>query len=595
MSPIDTKTMTTEWQLDELFYESADDPQIEKDINEAKKAFTTFADKYREDSEYLKDPAVLKNALEELEYLGGKKNLSKPLYYFSYRKQLDTTDQEAESRLNQLDQLYTKLSNQLTFFELSLGNIPEEKQEEFLSDDHLEHYHKYLKRVFEEAKYDLSEKEENILSLTSLPRTSMWVSGVQKAINQKTVEWDGEELPLPKALNQLHNLESQKDREALHKKCMAKLQEESQFAESEMNALATNKKIMDEVRGFEKPYSATALGYENDEAEIESLVEVITDNFSVSKDFYDLKAEFLEVDRLTYADRQARIGELDTVISFDTAVEMVSEHFEIADPVFSQIFHDMLTNGQIDVFPKEGKTGGAFCSSATYLPTMVLLNHIEDFNSVMTLAHEMGHAIHSEMTHEAQEPMYDGYPISLAEVASTFFESVVFEAVFETLSDEEKLVALHDKINRKVSTIFRQVAFFNFELAFHTQLREKGALSHQEIAELMNEHMQAYLGDRFELAEHDGYFFINVSHLRRPFYVYSYAYGDLLSSAMYKKYQEDPGFIEKVKTFLSSGSSKRPEDLFASIGIDTTDTAVFETGLTEVKDDIKKLRELTNK
>jgi oligoendopeptidase F len=164
--------------------------------------------------------------------------------------------------------------------------------------------------------------------------------------------------------------------------------------------------------------------------------------------------------------------------------------------------------------------------------------------------------------------------------------------LFPQLTYEEKIIALHDKINGKVSTIFRQVACFNFEKELHQQIREKGSLPHVEIAKLMNQHMQAYLGDKFELTDEDGYFFINWSHIRRSFYVYSYAYGDLISSAMVEKLDNDADYIKQVKQFLSAGSSKSPQEIFADIGIDTTTSEVFETGIQQIRDDIETLRKL---
>jgi oligoendopeptidase F len=169
---------------------------------------------------------------------------------------------------------------------------------------------------------------------------------------------------------------------------------------------------------------------------------------------------------------------------------------------------------------------------------------------------------------------------------------VFFEHLFPQLIDEEKIIALHDKINGKVSTIFRQVACFNFEKDLHLQIREKGSLPHAKIANLMNRHMQAYLGDKFELIDEDGYFFINWSHIRRSFYVYSYAYGDLISSAMVENLEKDGDYIQDIKQFLSAGSSKSPQEIFADIGIDTTTPAVFETGIQQVRDDIERLRTL---
>lgn len=585
---MDTEDIKTEWDLS-LLYDSPE-KDIEKDIEEAKEAYQAFADAYKDDDSYLKDAEALREALEELEYLGGKKNLGKPSYYYSYKQSLDVSDQAAESKLNQLSQLYSKLGNKIRFFQLNLGEVSEQKQEEFLGADELEHYHKYLRWLFKNAEYNLDEKEENLLSRTSLPRNQMWVSGVDKTRSQKTVEWKGETIPISEAIKKIEDLPTDQRRE-LHGKCMAKLKEVKEFAESEINAVVTDKKITDEMRGYDKPYSATVLGNENTIEEAETLVDTVTENFDIVHRFYDLKAQILEEDKLHYADRNASIGTLDADMPFDTVVDSVHDAFADMDNEFADVLRRYLKNGQIDVYPKENKRGGAFCSFNSHLPTFVLLNHVPNFKSVTTLAHEMGHAIHGKLS-KKQSPFYESPTTSTTETASTFFEGVIFNRFFNKLSQEEKIIALHDKINNDISTIFRQVACFNFEKELHASIREQGSLSHEEMADLMNDHMQTYLGDRFELILNDGYFFVNWPHIRRFFYVYTYAYGNLISKAMHEKYKESNEYLEDIKHFLQAGSRKSPQDIFANIGVDTTSADVFETGLASVREDIDTLENL---
>jgi oligoendopeptidase F len=225
----------------------------------------------------------------------------------------------------------------------------------------------------------------------------------------------------------------------------------------------------------------------------------------------------------------------------------------------------------------------------------VLLNHTDDIRSVETLAHEMGHAIHTELTKKNQPPRYQHYSIATAEVASTFFEQLVNEELEKTLSDKEKVILLHNKILGDISTIFRQIACFNFELELHNSIREKGQLSKSEIAKLMNKHFSSYLGSVVELQEDDGYFFVTWSHIRRFFYVYSYAYGQIISRALFENWKKDNSYIEKIDQFLSAGKSMSPKDIFKNIGIDTSDPKFFESGLKAISKDIDKLEKLAKK
>jgi len=358
--------------------------------------------------------------------------------------------------------------------------------------------------------------------------------------------------------------------------------------------VVTDKKINDELRHFENPYRAPILGYENDEKSILELVETVTKAFTVSKKFYALKAKLLGEKYLTYADRGANVGATKTKYPFEKGREIVAKIFADAGPKYAEVFERMSTNGQLDIFPRQHKTSGAFCSGALGSPTLVLMNYTDSMRSVETLAHEMGHAIHTEFS-KCQSPMYQGYTISVAETASTFFEAIAFEEVFKTLSEKEKIVALHDKIQSDVSSIFRQIACFNFETELHNKVRAEGFVPKEEIAKLMNKHMSAYMGPSVKFDELDGYFFIRWSHIRNFFYVYSYAYGQIISRALLENYKKDHSFIEKVEQFLTAGGSKSPEDIFKDIGIDTSKKEFFEDGIKGIEKDIATLEKLTRR
>ena len=218
---------------------------------------------------------------------------------------------------------------------------------------------------------------------------------------------------------------------------------------------------------------------------------------------------------------------------------------------------------------------------------------MNNLKSVETLAHEMGHAIHTELS-KPLDPLYGEYTISVAEVASTFFEQFVSDQVIEDLSDEEKIIVLHDRINRDITCVFRQIACFNCELELHREIRSKGYLSKEEMARIMQKHLRSYIGDAAEITEDDGYVFTSWAHLRYSFYVYTYAYGLLVSRALYEKWKLDHSYSKKIEQFLSAGNSMSPKDIFKSIGI-KIDKDFFETGLKSIERDIDMLEKLAKK
>jgi oligoendopeptidase F len=205
----------------------------------------------------------------------------------------------------------------------------------------------------------------------------------------------------------------------------------------------------------------------------------------------------------------------------------------------------------------------------------------------------MGHAIHSELS-KSQPVIYQSYSTSTAETASTFFEQFVFERLIQDFSQKEKIIALHNQLQQDINTVFRQIALFNFELDLHNQIREKGYLSAHRIAQLLNKHMQTYLGPLFKLNDLDGKSFIIWPHIRYFFYTYTYAFGHLVSKALVNQVKEKPQNIQKVKQFLAAGGSNNPQHIFQEIDINITQPNFFTQGLEVVKEDLEKLKMLIN-
>ena len=582
----------TQWELNKLFYPSLKDKRLLKDVEQGEKATNAFAKKYNQNKRWLKDSRTLARALKEYETLIIKVSPA-PILYANYRKELNAKDKEAEALMNQLDERYTKSGNKILFFGLELAKVPATVQKKFLSARELQPYRYWLKELFENAKHNLSEPEERTLSLMSDVSFGRWLQAMDNILNNRTVLFQGKKIPLNEALEKGKTLPTPK-RRMLHTAIMRELKEVSQMAESELNAIVTRKKITDELRHYKEPYDATIKGYENDRKSVLTLVDAVTKHFSISKRFYSVKAKLMKQERLTYADRSAPVGKFKKKIPFAEAAKIVSKTFAALDPRYAQIFEKLVTNGQIDVYPKAGKSGGAYCSGMVNMPTLVLLNHVDDAHSLLTLAHEMGHAIHTERSKQ-ERPLYQDYSTVTAETASTFFERAAFEALAAMLSEKERIIALHDRLQDDVSSVFRQIACFNFETEMHNQIRARGLLPKEELAALMNKHMAAYLGPAFKLVPDDGYFFVTWSHLRRFFYVYSYSYGQLVSRALWERVKQDKKFIAKVDEYLSSGGNASVEEIFARCGLNLHKPDVFLEGLKSIEKDITTLEKLVAK
>ncbi len=579
------------WNL-ALLYSSPTDPQIENDVTRFEDMVDSFAKKYdTAEKEFLIHDTSLLTALKDYEEISAN-TASKAILYFHYTCDTDASNTQASAKMALLENRFNTITNKVVFFELHIGAITPSRQNEILHNKAFSHFRVFLERVFKNAQYNLSVAEEKIMSLKDLPAHSMWMSANDRILHMKTVSWKGKELPLPMAMQTIANLPKLSDRKQLSIAVNAVLKSAGQFAEAEINAVFTDKKINDQLRGYKTPYEATVIGYRNDAKVVDELRKVVTAHVGISHNFYKLKARLLKQKKLGYFDRATKIGTTRLTYSFADTISKLKETFGALNPKYRDSIDMYIKNGQIDAFPRVGKRGGAYQSGSYGNPVFVLLNHTDDLKSFMTCAHELGHAMHTESS-RIQTPLYSDYSISLAETASTLFEGIGLQAVFKEMSDQEKIIVLHDQINDDISTIFRQIACFNFESDLHATIRSKGYISKEEMADIHNKNMSAYLGPVVTLTQEDGYMFVAWDHIRYFFYVYTYAYGQLVSRALLRRYKKDPTFWKKIEQFLSAGGKDSPENILKEIGIDVSSPEFFKEGLMEIADDVKELERLT--
>ena len=333
---------------------------------------------------------------------------------------LDSGNEEANKKLNIISQRLTKADNTLLFFGLKLAKVDKTQQKNFLTAPELKDFTYSLKSTFENAKYHLSEPEEKILRLLGDTSYGMWVDMTEKMLGKQTVEFKGETIPVNSAFDRVQALPF-KDQPKLWKVLMEKVGTLDEVVENELTAICTRKKIGDELRGYKQPYSAAIIGKEDDEKSVTALIDAVsTKGFDLSKKFYKLKAKLHDVDKLHYSQKGAALGTV-PCIDFSQGTEICRDVFYGVNPEYGAIFDRLLINGQIDVYPKQGKRGGAFMSATTAQPTQVILNQVDTMSSLETYAHEMGHAIHSERS-KTQPVHYEEYSLTTAETASTLFE-----------------------------------------------------------------------------------------------------------------------------------------------------------------------------
>ncbi|MFH0876316.1 MAG: M3 family oligoendopeptidase [archaeon] len=586
----------TEWNLS-LLYNSDDDINMAKDREAITKVNSDFIAKWKNRSDYLTNPSILKEALDEFENIIRNYGTSgKEGFYFSLRYAQNENDAKIKAKENLIDDFSLKLDNETQFFLLNLAKIKE--TDKFLCAPELKEYRHFLEKSFESAKYLLSDPEEKILNLKSGASYSNWVrmttSLLAKEERYAIDENKKKKLRNFTELTALLDSQNKKVRDNAAANVNDIFNKLTDIAEAELNSVLEDKKTDDELRGLERPDKSRHIGDDIDTQTVDKLIAAVTSAYNISARYYLLKTKLLKQKKLGYHERNVIIGSIEKKYPFKKSVELVYSVFDGLDREFGNIFRDFIDNGQIYAFPKKGKAGGAFCASRRLtLPTYILLNHTGRLHDVLTIAHEAGHGINNELA-KIQNALNYGTPISTAEVASTFMEDFVLQRLLKDASDEEKLSILMIKLNEDIATIFRQVACYTFEQELHKNFRENGYLSKIEIGNLFKKHMAGYLGKYVDTKNCENWW-IHWSHIRHYFYNYSYASGLLISKALQAKVKKDKSYIKNVKRFLAAGTSKSPKEIFLELGIDISDEAFWIEGLNEVNQLILETEALAKK
>lgn len=560
----------------------ADDRKKIEEVNYA------FINKWRNRDDYLKDPLVLAEALIELEKLDRQwGNSGKEGYYFGLRTSQDQLDPRLKAKDNLITDFSKKIYNDFQFFLLKIAKIEERLQPTFLATPALAPYKHLLERQFATAKHNLSEAEEKILVLVSKPAYANWVQMRDEFVSREERVIATPEGKKSKNFEEILSLLSNQDKK-IRDAAAAALNDifssNVDVATQEMNSILEYKKITDELRHFQNPDDDRLLGDDVEREVVEALLSAVQQKFALGERFYFLKAGLLGQPKLAYHERNIPYGSLSKKYSYQEAADFVYKVFSDLDSEFAEIFRGFVENGQIDVYPKKGKHGGAYCThDLITLPTYILHNYNDEFSDVTTLAHEAGHGINNELIKKSQNALNFDTPLSTAEVASTFMEDFVLFELLKTATDEERLAIQLEKLNRDISTIIRQIAFYFFERELHQDFRTKGYLSKEELGSLFQKHMFSYMGNAVEQSKGSENWWIYVGHFRAPFYVYSYASGLLISKSLQASVRQDPKFVSKVKEFLSAGLSDSPKNIFAKMGIDITDKKFWENGLSEIE------------
>ncbi len=589
---LDTKKIKTDWNL-ALLLPNDSDIEINAQIDAVSKKCLSFITKWKDRDDYLLNPVILKEALgdyEKLQSLGGA--LGNVGYYISLKGALYQDDPQVKAKSNKIEEITLQLAADLEFFTHKISRVTRQAQTKMLSAPELFEYRHLLELLFQQGKYLLTEPEEKILTLYSPLSYGNWVRMTSEFISteERKVLVGGTKKEI-KNFPDLTNLLSDSDvkvRESAAGAIDDIFEKHIKVGEAELNTVLMNQKLGDKLRGFTRPDAARHLEDDIDSPTVDMLLDVVKSNYEIVHRYYNLKAKLLKLPKIRYFERNILYKGLDKTFTFDQAAQLVYGAFLKIDLQFAKVFESFLYSGQIDVFTKKGKNSSEFCAGgAKSQPGYVLLNYTGKIEDVSTIAHEMGHAINDELVKANQNALMTEISLCLAETASTFFEDFILEELSETLDEQGKLALSIFRLDSAVNTVFRQVACYRFEQDLHNSFREKSFLSKDDIGELFVKNMLEYCGPSVEMTRNTKNWWLAWPHIRSYFYVYTYAFGFLVSKNLQKLVRSDKSNVEKVKTFLSAGSSKRPVEILCDIGVDIDDREFWLQGIREIEVELK--------
>jgi oligoendopeptidase F len=494
---------------------------------------------------------------------------------------VDTRSPEVGALVARVDEGSASVAATLVWLELEWLKVPEDVAQRLLADERLAFCAHHLRIQRRKRDHVLDEDVERVLAEKSPTGPAAWVRLFTQLTSSIEVELDGETLTLDEGLSRLRLPERDQRRQAAEALTSA-LEPDLRTRAYAFNTLLADKAIDDRLRGHASWISAWNLDQEASDEAVAALVKAVVARYELPQRWYSLKAVLLGVDRLADYDRLAPVGVDEAEIPWEEARGTVIDAYGSFSPTLQGIVERFLTDRWIDAPPGPGKRGGAFCAYTVpdHHP-YVFLNYTGQADDVMTIAHELGHACHGYLARE-QGIFHQDTPLTVAETASVFGETVTFERLLAATDDpHRRLALLADNVEGHIATIFRQTAMNRFEDAVHTHRRETGELSLDDFAQHWTRTQAEMLGDSVEIT--DGYrtWWSYIPHfIGTPGYVYAYAFGQLLALSVYARYVVDgESMVPAYEEMLAAGGSRSPEELAAIVGCDLTDPGFWDAGL----------------
>jgi len=586
-----------EWNLADL-YSGLDDPAIKRDLDRADADSLAFENAFKGKlAEMAASPtagAALADAVrryEAIDDLMGRLGSYAGLLHAG-----NTLDPARTKFYGDVQERLTAASTHLLFFSLELNRIDDKLLEAAMADPALGHYRPWLEDVRRYRPYQLEDRVEQLFHEKSMTASSAWNRQFDATIANLRFAVGGKKLAIEPTLNLLQDRSGAKRKTAAQALARTFMDNVAQFVLI-TNTLAKDKEISDRWRGFADIADERHLSNRVEREVVDALVAAVRAAYPrLSHRYYALKAHWFGKKRLPYWDRNAPLPQVaQRTVGWTEAMDTVLTAYGAFSPKMASIAERFFRERWIDAPVRPGKAPGAFAHPTTpSAHPYVLLNYQGKPRDVMTLAHELGHGVHQVLA-APNGALMAPTPLTLAETASVFGEMLTFrKLVAETADIKQRKTMLAAKVEDMINTVVRQIAFYTFERAVHTE-RKGGELTADRVGELWLEVQRESLGPAIELKPGYETFWAYIPHfIHSPFYVYAYAFGDCLVNSLYAVYEHSAqGFAERYLAMLAAGGTKHYSELLKPFGLDARDPAFWQTGLGVIERMIEELERLS--
>ncbi|EGP09946.1 oligoendopeptidase F [Bradyrhizobiaceae bacterium SG-6C] len=582
-----------EWNLADL-YPAIDAPEVARDLDKLDADCIAFENAYKgkiaervaqsDGGEWLAEAI---RSYEAIDDLAGRLASFAGLAHAG-----NTVDPAISKFYGDVSERITAASTHLLFFALELNRVDDAVIERAMAVPSLGHYRPWIEDLRKDKPYQLEDRVEQLFHEKSQTAYGAWNRQFDQTISALRFKVGGKELAIEPTLTLLQDRDPAKRKMAAQALAKTFKANERTFALI-TNTLAKDKEISDRWRGFQDIADSRHLNNRVEREVVDALVASVRAAYPrLSHRYYKMKARWFKKKSLPFWDRNAPLPfAAKSQIEWGDAKSTILKAYGDFSPQMASIAERFFTDRWIDAPVRPGKAPGAFSHPTTpSAHPYVLMNYQGKPRDVMTLAHELGHGVHQVLAAK-QGALMAPTPLTLAETASVFGEMLTFKRLLaQTKNAKERQALLAGKVEDMINTVVRQIAFYSFERAVHTE-RRNGELTAQRIGEIWLSVQSESLGPAIEIKPGYETYWMYIPHfIHSPFYVYAYAFGDCLVNSLYAVYENaSEGFADRYLDMLSAGGTKHYSELLKPFGLDAKDPAFWDGGLSVIESLIAEL------